>query len=45
MKQPANLETQIADYLAREFGEHEPGRIRAADLRALGERVVEAHTR
>jgi hypothetical protein len=41
VNQPDGLETQIADYLAREFGEHGPGRIRAADLRALGERVVD----
>lgn len=41
MNQPADLETAIADYLAREFGEHGPSRIRAADLRALGERVID----
>jgi hypothetical protein len=41
MPLPADLETAIADYLAREFGEHGPGRISAADLRALGERVID----
>lgn len=41
MQLPGDIETQIADYLACEFGEEGPGRIRAADLRALGERMID----
>ncbi|MCU0841463.1 MAG: hypothetical protein MUC79_07065 [Thiobacillaceae bacterium] len=41
MDLPDDIENKIADYLAREFGEHGAGRIRAADLRPLGERVID----
>lgn len=41
MDLPDDIESEIASYLARELGERGPGRIRAADLRALGERIVD----
>ena len=38
---PDDIAVQIAEYLAREFAEHGAGRISAADLQPLGERVID----